>query len=114
MLQRAGADGGYSGQIFEMGLLQGQVAIGDTNCEIFSGVFDGDSSVVVVDEGKDMDQVVLTCLERVSEKVPEVKSEEVFFSDKTKALRHPILDHIVSVVCKGLEVSEQIVDQLMQ
>jgi hypothetical protein len=95
-------------------VLPGQAGVRDAEGEIVGGVFDGNGSVVVVDERKDVDGFVLAGAEGVSEEVPEFVREEVLFGNKTKSLRHPIVDDVVPVAGRRLEAGEQVVDQLVK
>jgi hypothetical protein len=96
------------------GMLQGEVAVGDAQGEIFAGVFDRNGGVVVVDEGEDVDTFVLAGLERIAQEFPEIESQLVLFRNKTKPLGYAVVYNVVPVAGKGLEVSEQVINQLMQ
>jgi hypothetical protein len=55
----------------------------DADSEMVGGVPDGDGSLVVVDECKDVDRFVLAGLEGVAEEVPDFIGEGVLFGDET-------------------------------
>jgi hypothetical protein len=63
--------------------LSGEAGVGDAEGEVLVDVLNGNGSLVVVDEGKDMDTFVVVGLKRMAEEVPEFESEDVLFGDKT-------------------------------
>jgi hypothetical protein len=78
------------------------------------GVFHGNRSLVVVDEGEDVDTFVVVGLEGMAEEVPDLESEHVFFGDKTQSLGYAVQDDVVPAAGKRLEVGKQVVDQLVK
>lgn len=95
-------------------VLEGQAGVRDAECEMVGGVFDRNGGLVVDDEGEDVDTFVLAGLEGIAEEIPEFGCEEVLFGHKTETLRHFIVDDIVPVPGNGLEVGEQVVDEVVK
>jgi hypothetical protein len=93
---------------------QRQVAVRDAKGEIVDGVSDGNGGLVVVDEGKDVDGLILAGAEGIAEEVPEAEGEDIFFGDKTQPLGHAVVDDIIQVAGKGLKAGKQVVDQLVE
>lgn len=108
--------------------LAGEAGVRDAVSELVGGVLHGNGGVVIVDQGEDMDWFVVTGAKGVTEKVPDVGSKRGLFGDETKSLRHAIVDDvvpgaivddivpgaIVPVAGKGLDIGQQIVDQLVE
>lgn len=63
--------------------LAGHEGVGKLDRVIVAGVLDGNCGLVVVDESKDVDGLVLAGAEGVTEEVPEPVSKEILFGDKT-------------------------------
>jgi hypothetical protein len=90
------------------------MVVRDAEGVMLVGVFYGNRGLVVVDEGEDVDTVVVLGLEGVAEEVPELESKHVLFGDKTQSLGYAVQDDVVSAAGERLEVSEQVVDQLVK
>jgi hypothetical protein len=94
--------------------LEGEAGVGDAKGVVLVGVFHGNRSLVVVDEGEDVDTLVVVGLKGIAEEVPEFESKHVLFGDKTQSLGYAVQDDVVPAVGKRLEVGEQVVDQLVE
>lgn len=94
--------------------LAGQAGVRDAQGEMVSGVLDRNGSVVVVDEGEDVDRLVLVRLKCVAEQAPKGVGEFVLFGNKTQSLGYAIVNDVVPVAGKGLEVCEQVVNEMVQ
>lgn len=83
------------------------------------GVLDGNRGLVVVDEGKDVDGLILAGAEGGGQKVPEGVGKAVLFGNETESLGHTVVDDAIlhdvgAVAGKGLEAGKQVVDQLVE
>ena len=94
--------------------LDGHAGVGDGKCVVVYGVFDRDYGLVVVDKGKNVDRLVWTSLDGFTEEAPNVVSQFVLFGNETQSLGYPVVDDMVAVPGKGLEVCEQVINELVQ